>query len=62
MLDGKQDFADFRDEQSESNDERLNMSELLARLAALENELGHFVREIQGKQNSTRMAREDSGK
>ncbi len=38
------------------------MSELLARLAALENELGCFVRETHGEVNSTGTARKDGGK
>ena len=61
MLDGKHDFADFRDEQSTLADGPLNMSELLARLDALEKELGHFVRETFREANSTGRAREDSG-
>ena len=41
MPDGKHDSADFRDEQSVLADRPLRMSELLARLDALEKELGH---------------------
>ena len=43
MLDGKHDFVEFHDEQSASRDDSIHG--LLAKLNALEKELGQFIRE-----------------
>jgi hypothetical protein len=54
MLNGNHDAADLRDEASASPDGWHDISERLARLDALEKELGDFVREIFREANSTR--------
>ena len=61
MLDGNHDFADIRDERSASREGQHNMRELLAKLDALEKELGHFIRETLREANSPGTARLGSG-
>jgi hypothetical protein len=60
MMDGKHDFADFRDEESASHQAEHDMGELMARLDALEKELGSYVREMVRASNAEK-ASADTG-
>ena len=61
MLVGKRDFVEFHDDQSVPSEERDNIRGLLARLDALEKELGYFIRESLREANSTGTTRVGGG-